>query len=102
MAVMISKDKKDLIVSCKCGCDAGIYFRLEHFDDPDSLMYMSVVNGNHSREQEMSFLGVISMKWRRIWAVIRNKEFYYSDICMSAEDVEVFKEYINSFPRQNL
>ena len=33
MAVMISQDKKDLIVSCKCGCDQGIYFRLEHFDD---------------------------------------------------------------------
>ena len=41
MAVMISKNKKDLIVSCKCGCDQGIYFRLEHFDDLDSMMYMS-------------------------------------------------------------
>lgn len=98
MAVMISKDKKDLIVSCECGCDKGIYFRLEHFDDVDSLMFMSIVNGNFYRDQEMSILGVIRFKWKRIWAVIKNKDFYYSDICFSLEDFEVFKEYINMFP----
>lgn len=98
MAVMISKNKKDLIVSCKCGCDQGIYFRLEHFDDLDSMMYMSVVSGNFYKEQEMSVLGVIRSKLKRIRAVIRNKDFCYSDICMSVEEFKVFKEYINMFP----
>lgn len=98
MAVMISKDKKDLIVSCECGCDKGIYFRLEHFEDDDSTMYMSLLNGNFYRDQAMSIMGVLRFKWERIWAVIRNKDFYYSDICMSADEFQTFKDYINMFP----
>lgn len=102
MAVMISQDKKDLIVSCKCGCDQGIHFRLEHFDDLDSMMYMSVLSGKFYRDQEMSIFGIIRSKLKRIWAVIRNKDYYYSDMSMSVEDFQVFKEYINMFPTKEM
>lgn len=30
MAVMISEDKKDLIVTCKCGCDEGVHLHISY------------------------------------------------------------------------
>ena len=65
MAVMISQDKKDLIVSCKCGCDQGIHFRLEHFDDLDSMMYMSVLSGNFYTRFIPIFKDLGAVTWLR-------------------------------------
>ena len=34
-------------------------------------------------------------KLKKIWAIICNKDFYYSDIVMTKEDFKEFKEWIN-------
>ena len=38
MAVMISKDKTDLIVTCKCGCNDGVHFHI-YKDDYEEYAY---------------------------------------------------------------
>lgn len=43
----------------------------------------------------MRIFDVIKLKLKKIWAILRNKDFYYSEISMSREDFETFKEYIN-------
>lgn len=93
MAVMISKDKKDLIVTCECGCEDGVRINISK-DDYDDYAYQCFTNGNFYRDQNGMF-GTLKNKLKKIWAIIRDKDYYYSDIIMSEKDFEQFKEYIN-------
>ena len=92
MAVMISKDKNDLIVTCKCGCNDGIHLHIEN--DEDDYVYQCFTNGNFYKEQD-GMLDVLKNKLKKIWAIIRNKDYHYSDIMMNKEDFEQLREYIN-------
>ena len=74
MAVFLSKDKKEMIVSCKCHCGTAAHITID---------------------KEDKLLRVIERKLKKIWCIIRNKDFYYSDIIMKREEFEQFKEYIN-------
>lgn len=95
MAVFFNKDKSELIVSCMCGCDESMHIKVN--TEYDSFAYMSYLNGNFYSEQNKSIFGVIKEKAKKIWAIIRNKDFYYSDIIMSKEDWKEFKEFVNSY-----
>lgn len=95
---MISNDKKDLVVNCKCGCENTIHIRLDDTDkDSDYYAIMTYLNGNWFRDQDDRILRTIRRKLKKIWAIIRNKDYYYSDIWMSCEEFKTFKEYINQF-----
>lgn len=61
----------------------------------DTFCYCTYLNGNWYRDQGMTILDVIKLKLKKIWAIIRNKDFYYSDIRMTRKDFEVFREYID-------
>ena len=98
MSLMISNDKKDLVVSCKCGCENTIHIRLDDTGkNSDYYAIMSYLNGNWYRDQNDRILRTIGRKLKKIWAILRNKDFYYSEVLMSCEDFKIFKEYINQF-----
>ena len=62
MAVLKSKDNKDLLIDCSCGCDSFIRFRLEKDDDYDMYMIMSYTNGTFYSEQRETIFYVIKKK----------------------------------------
>ena len=95
MAVLKSNDNTNLIISCKCGCDEGIRFQIDK-DDHDMYAVATYLNGNFYTEQGETFWRVLRKKLKKIWAVIRNKDFYYSEIVMTKDDFKEFKEYVNS------
>jgi len=97
MAVLTTDDKTEIIVSCRCGCEDSIHIRVykEDFDD-DCFGIMTYMNGNFYSEQDETIWRVIYKKLRKIWAIIRNKDFYYSDVTMSKSDFMKFREMINS------
>ena len=95
MAVMISEDKKDLIVTCKCGCGA-VHLTIDTEDDADYYAYQCFMKSNFYDEQYGMF-GRLMDKLKKIWKIIRNKDYYYSDVVMNKQDFEQFKEYINQF-----
>lgn len=100
MAVMISDDKKDLIVTCECGCDCHDSFHIEICKDlygGDTYAVQTYMNGNFYKDQDDRILSTIGRKLKKIWAIIRNKDYYYSDIIMKKEDFEKYKKYINQF-----
>lgn len=98
MAVMISEDKKELIVACKCGCQDAIHIKVDDEDkDADYYAIQTYMNGNWYRDQDNRIFRVIGRKLKKIWAIIWNKDYYYSDVLMSCEDFKRFKEYINQF-----
>lgn len=70
MAVLTTDDKTEIIVSCRYG--------------------------SFYSEQDETIWRIICKKLRKIWAIIRNKDFYYSDVIMSKSDFVKFREMINS------
>ena len=95
MAVMISKDKKNLIINCKCGCENTIHIRIDDTNkDSDYYAFMTYLNGNWYRDQNDRIFRTIEIKLKKIWAIIRNKDYYYSDVLMSCEDFKRFKSIL--------
>ena len=88
MAIFRNKDNKELIVNCECGCKQGIHIRIT--DDDDYYAYETYLSGNFMQEQ-----GRFLWKLKKIWAIIRNKDFYYAEICMTKEDWEEYKKWVN-------
>jgi hypothetical protein len=95
MAVLKNKDDTELYVDCVCGCNDGIRFKIDK-DDFDYYCFMSYTNGNFFREQCNTILGVLLNKLEKIWAIIRNKDYYYSAIVLTKDEFNEFREYINS------
>lgn len=94
MAVLKNKDNTELYVDCCCGCDNGIRFKIDK-DDLDLYAIISYTNGKFYIEQD-SIWSTLRKKLKKIWAIIRNKDFYYAEITMTETEFEEFKNYINS------
>ena len=58
---------------------------------------MSYLNGNWYRDQGDTILNTVGRKLKKIWSIITNKDFYYSEIVMSVDDFKQLKEYVNLF-----
>ena len=101
MSILKSQDGKELLVTCSCGCDSGVSIRVEkdYWDaskpDNDIFAYCTILSGNWYKDQYQTIRDVLWQKMKKIWAIIRNKDYYYSEICMTRKDFEVLREYIN-------
>lgn len=95
MAVLKNTNGAELLVDCCCGCDEGIRFRIDK-DDLDYYCFMTYTNGNFYREQGDGVFCTIYKKLKKIWAIIRNKDFYYAEVVMTKDDFNEFKEYLNN------
>ena len=95
MATLKNKDGTELYIDCCDGCGEGIRFQIdkEYFD---YYCFMAYTNGNFYREQDDTMWNVFCKKLKKIWAIIRNKDFYYSEVIMTKADFDEFREYINS------
>lgn len=90
---------EELVVSCSCECDDGIRIKIDKdvMEDIDweAYAFLTYQSGNFYREQGGVFR-CFAEKCKKIWKIIRNKDFYYSEICMTRSDFKKFKEYVNS------
>lgn len=91
MAIFKNFNDDELIINCKCGFDEGIHFKICDYGD-ETYSFLTYINGHFYKEQGSSFV----QKLKKIWAIIWNKDFYYSDVVMSKEEFKQFREWINS------
>lgn len=89
MAIFKNFKDDELIISCKCGCDEGIHFKIANFDNND-YAFVTFTSGDFYTQQ-----APFIEKLKKIWAIICNKDFYYSEITMSKNDFNEFKKWIN-------
>ena len=89
MAVLKSEDGKELLVDCSCGCNEGL--RISIKKDEDGYAYLSYVSGNFYNGQGSTF----ARKLKKIWRILRGKDYVYSEICMTEAEFEEFKDYIS-------
>lgn len=76
MAVFKNFKDDELIVSCKCGSDEGIHFKIHDYGDGD-YAFLSYTNGNFYTQQRPFF-----EKLKKIWAIIMNKDFIILILCL--------------------
>ena len=95
MAILTSTDNKELIVTCNCGCEDSIHIKVENISD-DYFSFISYMNGNFYTDQHSSFT-TLKNKIKKIWSIIRNKDYYYSDIVLTKKEFEDFKHFLNQY-----
>ncbi len=92
MSILKSADGNEMIVTCSCGCDEGIHFVFDK-EAADLYCCMTFLNGRFYQEQENRLL----KKVKRIWAILRNRDYCYAEICMTEKQFLDLKAYIDSF-----
>ena len=66
MAVMISDNKKELIVTCKCSCQDTIHIKVDDKDkDADYYAIQTYMSGNWYRYQEDTVIRCIGRKLKK-------------------------------------
>lgn len=96
MAVMKSKDGNDFVIDCNCGCNDGIRFKFyqDEYDEDDICLIMSNI-GCEFYSRQRTILSKMKEKFKRIWFIIRDKEYQYFDITITKKDFEEFRQAID-------
>ena len=89
-------------VSCNCGCQEGMEFRFEketdyitdHEDKAVTEYYISLSTSKWDADQEHGFER-LKYVLRKIWTIVRGKDFYYSEIVLTSEQWKQFKDKVN-------
>ena len=74
MSVLKTKDNKEMIISCKCGCKDGVHFKIDK-EDCDMYCITTFTNSNWYRDQNDTILRVIGRKMKKIISILRNKDY---------------------------
>ena len=85
---------RHIYVDCHCGCDSGLRIRIEPFDHSDMYCFISYTSADWNTNQ-LSCWKVLKTKLKKIWAIIRNKDYAYSEICLTKQEFEDFKAFLN-------
>ena len=96
MAVLKNTKDNELIITCHCGCDDSVHISVEDFPD-GSYAFMTYMNGNFYSEQKHTFIEKI----KKICAIIRNKDYFYSDVVMTRDEFDEFVVWINQHMTEN-
>lgn len=95
MSLLKSSDNKELFIDCNCGCGSSVKFKIEPPEN-DDCFFMKTLSSNWYREQDGCFC-ILKKKLKRIWRIILNKDYCYSELCMNKDEFIAFKDYINQF-----
>lgn len=93
MSIFRSDDREELVVDCNCGCDEGLRIRVNKHSD-DLFFVVTYLSGHFAYTQNETVFGVIKKKLKKIWRIITNQDYCYSEICMTRKDVHELKEYL--------
>ena len=92
MMTVNGKDTADYkAIFCNCGCHNGIVMKAKK--DDDFGLSINLVSDDFYTRQSGVFR-IMKEKIKRIWCILRNKEYCYFNICMSNEDLIEFKEFV--------
>lgn len=82
--------QNEFITFCTCGCGNGIVLKADNEDEEVSLQIVSDNFYTMQNKGEMS----IKEKIKRIWCIIKGKEYCYFDILIWKEELREFKEFV--------
>ena len=98
MAVYMTKDKKEIIVTCNCRCGASFHISVDdEWKEDDWYAFLCFMKGNFDAEYERNPWRAFVVKMKKIWTILRGRDYYYSDTVMNKAEFEEFKAYVNQF-----
>ncbi len=98
MSVLMTKDKKELIVTCNCGCGQSYSLIVDDDLKTDELYaFLCFMKCNFDTEYDKNPWRAFKIKLKKIWYIIKGRDYCYSDTVMTREDFEEFKRYVNQF-----
>ncbi|MCM1232306.1 MAG: hypothetical protein NC489_19460 [Ruminococcus flavefaciens] len=89
--VVNGKDRNYKTMFCKCGCGNGVILKADN--DKDFGVSLQLVSDNFYSTQNglYNFLEKI----KRIWYIIKGKEYCYFDILVNPKELQEFKEFVS-------
>ncbi len=100
MSILRSDDREELIIDCNCGCDEGLRMRVNKHDD-NMFFVVTYLSGHFQYKQDQTIFGVIKTKLKKIWRIITNQDYCYSEVCMSRRDLHELSEYFAELDRND-
>ncbi len=98
MSVFMTKDKKELIITCNCRCGQAFSLIIDdEMKDDDFYGFLCFMKNDFDTEYDKNPWRAFKIKIKKIWFIIRGKDYCYSDTLMSRDDFEEFKNYVNQF-----
>jgi hypothetical protein len=98
MSVLMTKDKKEIVITCDCKCGQTFSISIDDTMEEDGYYaFLCFMKNNMDTEYDLNPWRAFKIKMKKLWYVIRGKDYFYSDTVMTREEFEVFKEYINQF-----
>lgn len=82
-----------LIVNCSCRCGDGLEFTISNFNNVAEV-WMTQTTYSWNTENT-TFWNRFKLKLKRLWSVLCNREYYYTEIILSKDDFSTFVEYVN-------
>lgn len=83
--------ENEYVTFCKCGCRNGIVLKADSEDDDLSLQ---IVSDNFYIMQNRGKMS-LKEKIKRIWYIIKGKEYCYFDILIDKNELQEFKEFVS-------
>ena len=98
--VYSNKEKTSLILDCSCGCGDGIEIQVAaEDDDDDSYAWIQIIASKWYTDQDTCRTR-IAKKAKKIWMIIRNKDYHHNEILMKKADWKDFVELINALNKK--
>ena len=82
--VYTNKTETRVFVNCNCGCGDGVEIIVDK-DKEDYFCSMQIVSSKWYSEQG-GFWDAFAKKLKKIWRVIRGKDYYYCDAVMKIDE----------------
>lgn len=93
----LNNSVKDFVVTCNCGCQEGMEFRFvkENIKDNNyQEYYIEFCTSKWDTEQDHGLNRFVYVL-KKIWSIIRGKDFYYSEIILTPKQWQQFRKCIN-------
>ena len=71
MSVMISNDKKELMLTCNCKCEDTLHFKIDDDKNYECYAVQSYLKGDWYTNQDNTIWSVVIKKLKKIIAIIR-------------------------------
>lgn len=88
--MFILMKENEFVTFCNCGCGNGIVLKADNEDEEVSLQIVSDSFYIMQDKGKMS----LREKIKRIWYIVKGKEYCYFDILIGKDELQKFKEFV--------
>lgn len=89
--VVNEKGKRYKTMFCKCGCGNGVILKADN--DKDFGVSLQLVSDNFYAGCN-NRRNLFKERVKRIWYIIRGKEYCYFDLLIDKDELQEFKEFV--------